>query len=326
MEQIKSFCFNNNLLFGVNYDKFQEVFDLSHHFITGKYHDGRAGVNFLNNLTTGQLTHLVMSNPHTSGSFHQGDYMFGITDKNRRIWVAVENVKQTIYYNTNYKKALEYEDCVDIINNEIRKRKSKWHLTAVQWMDYDDISQILRIHIHKKFSMWDQSRRLEPWLNVIISHQISNLLRNNYGNYSRPCLKCPANEGGELCSIYTTQCISCPLYKKWAKTKRQAYNSKLPLPLEHHSQEVFDKPSSSMDVEKGLESLDEQMKKVLKPIEYKVFKFLYIDGNKEDKIAKLLGFKTTEKDRNPGYRQIKNIKDAIFEKAKALVYSGEIDF
>lgn len=326
MEQVKTLCFNNSLLFGSPHEKFQEIFNFTHHFVTGQYHNGRVGVNFLDNLTTGQLTNLVLSNIHTSGSFNNGDYLFGLRDKNHRIWVAVEDVKNTTYYNTNYKKQLQYEDCVDIVNNEIRKRKAKWHLTAVSWMDYEDISQILRIHIYKKFCMWDQSRFIEPWLNVIISHQISNLLRNNYGNYSRPCLKCAANEGGDLCSIYGTQCNSCPLYKKWSRTKKQAYNSKLPLPLENHVQEVYDRPNNTVDIEKGLASLDGQMKKTLKPIEYKVFKFLYVDGNKEEKVAKLLGFKTTEKNRDPGYRQIKNIKDAIFDKVKVAIYSGEIDF
>ena len=326
MEQIKTFSFNNSSLVGLFHDRFQDVFNLTHHFVTGKYHNGRAGVNFLDELTTGQLTNLIVSNDHISGSFSQGDYMFGLKDRYNRIWVAIEDQARTIYYNTNYKKKLQYEDCIDIINNEINKRRSKWHLTAIQWLDYDDVSQILRIHIYKKFHMWDQSRAIEPWLNVIISHQISNLLRNNYGNYSRPCLKCSANEGDNLCSLYGTQCNTCPLYAKWIRTKKQAHDSKLPLPLEHHVQEVYDKPNNNIDIEKGLASLDIQMKKILKPIEYKVFKFLYVDGGKEEKIGKILGFKTSELGRVSGYRQIKNIKDKIFEKVSKLVYSGEVDF
>lgn len=326
MDQPKTFCFNNSLLESPAHNRFQEIFDITHHFITGGYHNGKVGVDFLNNLTTGELTNMVRSNTYISGVFSPGDYMFGLRDKNYRIWVGIEDQKQTTYYNTNYKKKLRFEDCSDIIDNEIQKRKAKWHLTAVQWLDYDDISQILRLHIYKKFDMWDQTRTIEPWLNVIISHQISNLLRNNYGNYSRPCLKCSANEGGNLCSIYVSQCNACPLYKRWSKTKKQAYDSKLPLPLEHHSQEVYDKPNVSIDVEKGIKTLDHRMKNVLKPIEYKVFKYLYIDGGKEDKIAKILGFKTTEKGRMCGYRQIKNIKDSIIEKVKKVVYNNEIDF
>lgn len=326
MNQTKIFSFNNSLLSGQTYDRFKLVFNLTHHFVTGEYHNGRVNVNFLDDLTTGQLTNLVLSNSYISGLFKQGDYIFGLRDKNNRVWVAVEDKRKTIYFNTNYKKKLQFEDCVDIVDNEIQKRKAKWHLTAVQWLDYDDISQILRIHIYKKFYMWDQSRPIEPWLNVIISHQISNLLRNNYGNYSRPCLKCPANEGGDLCSIYGTQCNACRFYKKWSKTKKQAYDSKLPLPLEHHSQEVYDKPDININIERGVVDLDKHMKKALKPAEYKVFKYLYVEGEKEEKVAKMLGFRTTEKGRQAGYRQLKNLKDGIISKVKAAVYNNDIDF
>ena len=326
MDQIKLLHFENSSLVSQTHAKFEEIFKISHSFVTGKFHNGKGDVGFLNNVTTGQLTSMVLSNHHVSGSFSNGDHIFGLKDDCNRIWVAVEGKKETTYYNTHYKKNIKFDDCVNIIDNEIRKRKSKWHLTSVQWLDYDDISQILRLHIYKKFDMWDQKRPIEPWLNTIISNQISNLLRNNYGNYSRPCLKCAANEGGDLCSLYATQCNACPLYLKWARTKKQAYDSKLPLPLDHHTQEVYNKPNVSVDIEQGIASLGERMKKILKPIEYKVFKFLYIDGGKEDKIAKLLGFKTTEKNRSPGYRQIKNIKDIIFNKVKEAVYAGEVDF
>lgn len=326
MQQIKLFSFSNTLLSGQLHDRFKSVFNLTHHFVTGKYHNGRAGVDFLDNLTTGQLTNLVLSNSYISGLFHQGDYIFGLRDRSNRIWVAVEDEKKTVYFNTNYKRKLQFEDCIDIIDNEIQKRKAKWHLTAVQWLDYDDVSQILRFHIYKKFHMWDQSRPLEPWLNVIISHQISNLLRNNYGNYSRPCLRCPANEGGNLCSIYVTQCNACPFYKRWSITKKQAYDSKLPLPLEHHSQEVYDKPDMNIDIERGIIDLDKHMKKTLKPAEYKVFKHIYLEGKEEERVAKMLGFRTTEKGRWAGYRQLKNLKDSIISKVRAAVYNSDVDF
>ena len=40
------------------------------------------------------------------------------------------------------KKKLKFEDCVDQINTEIAKRSNKWNLTALAWMDLDDVSQI----------------------------------------------------------------------------------------------------------------------------------------------------------------------------------------
>ena len=80
-----------------------------------------------------------------------------------------------------------YEDCSDIIDQAILKQKYKWRLNAVRWFDFDDVEQIIKSHISKKWHMWDQSRPLEPWIGRIISNQIRNLLRNHYGNYTNPC-------------------------------------------------------------------------------------------------------------------------------------------
>jgi DNA-directed RNA polymerase specialized sigma24 family protein len=90
-----------------------------------------------------------------------------------------------------------FENKFQEINVEIYKRKHKWNLTSLAWMDFDDVAQILRIHIHKKWKMYDPDQPLAPWINRIVSNQIKNLIRNNYGNYSRPCLKCAAAEDEE---------------------------------------------------------------------------------------------------------------------------------
>ena len=95
-------------------------------------------------------------------------------------------------------KKPKFENCIEDINREIAKRRNKWNLTALCWMDFEDVSQILRIHIHKKWHMYDSEKPLGPWVNRIISNQIKNLIRNNYGNFARPCLKCAAAEGVAL--------------------------------------------------------------------------------------------------------------------------------
>ena len=50
----------------------------------------------------------------------------------------------------NEKVKLKFEDFIDTIDEEISKRKNKWTLTSIAWMDFEDISQILKIHIFKK--------------------------------------------------------------------------------------------------------------------------------------------------------------------------------
>ena len=42
-----------------------------------------------------------------------------------------------------------FESNIAIVDEEIRKRKSKWTLAALSWIDFEDVEQILRIHIYK---------------------------------------------------------------------------------------------------------------------------------------------------------------------------------
>ena len=84
-------------------------------------------------------------------------------------------------------------------------------------------------------------------------------------------------------------------------------------------------PTDNFSLEKTAENIHSKMERVLKPIEWKVYKYLYIDGKNEEQTAKLMGYKTTEKNRIAGYKQIKNIKKIIIFKVKKHLYSGEID-
>ena len=224
------------------------------------------------------------------------------------------------------RKKLEFEECIKEIDIEILKRRNKWNLTALAWMDFDDVSQILRIHIFKKWHLYDQTKKLGPWINRIISNQIKNLIRNNYGNYVRPCVKCAAAEGENLCTIYEKQSSVCPLFKNWQQNKKSAYDTKLPIALENHSQEVYAMQSfTGFDISSATEKLNSKMKEILKRNEWLVYKYLYIDNLSEEQAAKKMGYKTTEKNRSPGYKQIKNLKKSIINKVKKAIQEDEID-
>jgi DNA-directed RNA polymerase specialized sigma24 family protein len=186
-------------------------------------------------------------------------------------------------------------------------------------MDFDDVSQIIRVHIFKKWHLYDQSKSLAPWINTLISNQIKNLIRNNYGNYCRPCLKCAAAESDSLCYIYGTQCSACPLFAQWEKTKKAAYLTKLPTPLESVEHEMENIELSDFDFDTVLKRLNSKLRAVLKPNEWVVYENLYLNNKSEQEVAKILGYKTSEKNRSPGYKQIKNIKKSIIDKAKEIV-------
>ena len=222
-------------------------------------------------------------------------------------------------------KRPKFEDCLDIINQEILKRKSKWNLSSIAWMDFDDVAQIIRIHIHQKWKQYNPEKSLQPWISIIITNQIRNLVRNHYTNYARPCLRCDAAVDSDGCKIYKEQCDACPLYAHWKKNKQPATFVKLPLSIENHSNEVFEMSENSNYQQGDEQKLHIVMKRILKPIEYTVYKGLYIDNKEEAEVAKSLGFISNEKGRAPGYRQLKNIQKSIIIKARKHIEEQGLD-
>jgi hypothetical protein len=219
----------------------------------------------------------------------------------------------------------DFDDYLKIIDAEIAKRKHKWNLGSITWMDFDDVSQIIRIHIYKKWSQYKPDKPIQPWLNAIISNQIRNLIRNIYSNYARPCLKCDAALDNDGCKIYRTQCEECPLYAHWKKRKQPATHIKMPVSIENHANEVRSISDENSDVMRHAPSLHAKMKEVLKPIEYKVYEGLFILHEDESEVAKKLGYISNEQGRSPGYKQIKNIRKAILIKVRKCFQNGDID-
>jgi hypothetical protein len=225
----------------------------------------------------------------------------------------------------NKKKKPNYNDYKEVIDAEIAKRKYKWNLNSLPWLDFDDVAQIIRFHIFAKWDKYDSSRPIQPWLNAIIHNQIRNITRNIYGNYTRPCLRCDAAEDNDGCKIYHKQCEACPLFADWKKRKLPAYNIKLPVSIENHSNEVHNISDESTDISSQIQKIHQKMKEILKPIEYKVYEGLFILHEDEGIVAKKLGYISNEKGRPPGYKQIKNIRKTIIVKIKKCIDLGEID-
>jgi len=218
-----------------------------------------------------------------------------------------------------------FEECIEIINEEIRKRKSKWNLQSLAWMDFDDVSQIIKIHINNKWHLYDSKQPLKPWLNRIISNQLKNLIRNNYGNFTRPCLKCAAAEESDGCKLFKKQCIDCPLYEYWNKNKKDAQNLKVPVSMDYHSIEVKNMSYSVDNFESNKNKLHKKMLSILKPLERTVYKLIYIDNKSDEEVAGIMNYTTSERGRPPGYKHIKNIKKSIIEKVKKVLEKGEVD-
>lgn len=218
----------------------------------------------------------------------------------------------------------------DVINVEIRKRKNKWFLDSVPWIDFDDVEQIIRIHIHQKWDKWDQIRDLKPWINKIITNQFKNILRNYYLNFAKPCTSCPFNSSSieeDVCSFTKSgiQDITCPLYKKWSKSKKNAHDVKIPLRLDGMEfEQITSNSPSEFDLDSSIVRVEKQLRIELSKKYYEVYLMLFVENKSEDDVAMELGYKTTENGRAAGYKQIKNIKKMIKEKVIKIIRDKDI--
>jgi len=219
-----------------------------------------------------------------------------------------------------------FEDKIDKIEIALERKRSKWDLDAVAYVDYDDIKQTIMAHIYKKWHLWDQSKPVEPWLSRVVSNQFKNLLRNHYGNYVRPCLRCKFNNGGDSCgkTKSSIQDSSCVEYKEWGQKKKAAYDIKLAVTMENHAHEMESRKDTYLDLESATHKLSMEMMTHLTPRHFEAFKMMFVKNCSEEEVAKYLGFKTNERKRSAGYKQIKNLKKIFQEKAKQIIKSKDI--
>ena len=204
---------------------------------------------------------------------------------------------------------LSYEDKVKEIDRELSKRRSKW-------------------------DQWDQRRALEPWVNRLISNQFKNILRNHYSNFVRPCLNCPFNNShnssptkvGSLCGFTPSglQCGECPLYAKWEKTKKAAYDIKMAVTLEAEKSEVLKLSADSFDIIRAEQRLHEEMEKHLPKKQFFIYNLLFIQHKDEEEVADILGYRSNEKGRKAGYKQIKNLRKKFKHQAILLLKKTDI--
>ena len=121
-----------------------------------------------------------------------------------------------------------------------------------------------------------------------------------------------------------TQCNECPLYAKWEKTKKSAYQVKMPVALENYGQEIHHKSIDSFELESAESRLHKEMKEKLSEKHYRIYEMLFIKNMSDEEVAEELGYKTSEKGRKAGYKQIKNLKKQFKEKAEKILQTKDI--
>lgn len=226
-------------------------------------------------------------------------------------------------------RKIKYEDKIDIINQEIKKRKNKWFLDSIPWISFEDVEQIIRVHIYQKWDHWDQKRDLKPWINKIITNQFKNILRNYYLNFAKPCSSCPFDTsaaGENFCSFTKSgmQDKTCPLYAKWEKSKKGAHDVKIPLRLDAQEYESTIFAGESFQVDGAIAKVQVHLKAELSEKHYQIYHMLFVENRSEDEVAKYLGYKSNEDGRSAGYKQIKNMRKFFKEKVIKILKNKDI--
>jgi hypothetical protein len=82
--------------------------------------------------------------------------------------------------------------------------------------------------------------------------------------------------------------------------------------------------SASYDYKNAENKLHDLMKSNLSDKHFFIYKMFFMDNLTDDQVAKILRFKTSEKGRKAGYKQIKNLKKMLYIKAQNLLKDNDI--
>ena len=221
----------------------------------------------------------------------------------------------------------DFDSQCESLEELLKKYRPKWQLSALAWIDYDDVCQIIRFHIYKKWHLWDQTRPFKPWASIIISNQIKNLVRNNYSSFAKPCLRCPHNMGATSCDWTKSgeQDESCPIFSKWRKKKERAFNIKLPLALEEGVATGIASIRDFVDYNASSKKLHQLVMEQLNDKHKKIYYLLYVENVDENEVAERFGFKAdAAKRKKPRYKQIANLKKKFYNIALKIMDDHDI--
>lgn len=220
-----------------------------------------------------------------------------------------------------------YEDKHAEIETLLERGRKRWSLEAIAWMDYDDIKQIIRAHIAKKWHLWDQGKQFGPWCNRLIANQIKNQVRNHYSSFSKPCLRCPHNLGNESCAQTESghQDSSCAQYKKWEVGKKAAYDVKMPIPLEDGFIDTTSHLYDEFDHDKSADNLHKEVLKRLDEKNGVIYTILFIKGGSDDEAALELSIRDGVSGNKAAYiKKVGLMKKKFYEVAREILQEEDI--
>lgn len=208
----------------------------------------------------------------------------------------------------------------------IEKRRGTWRAFSI--MEWEDVASILLTRIYQQFHLYDIARPLDRWANTVISHTISNLLRDKLYKTARPCVAansygapCSFNIGGDKCSWTPSgkQCGECKFFARWEKKKKNKFAISTPLSMEHHVNEAHSMPDDSIDIDGAKKLLDVNIARRLSKEEGKIYILLYINNLTMEEAAQKMGFKKTGESDMKAYLRVRTASIKIKEVAMQIL-------
>jgi len=109
-------------------------------------------------------------------------------------------------------------------------------------------------------------------------------------------------------------------------TRKQAYDIKVPVALETNPFNGLTLPEDHYDIMGAVGGMHLHMREYLNDRHFIIYKMLFIDYIDEETVAKVLGYKSNEKGRKAGYKQIKNLKNFYKKVARKICTETDIFF
>tara|TARA_R110000803_G_scaffold210509_3_gene282488 strand:- start:1059 stop:1757 length:699 start_codon:yes stop_codon:yes gene_type:complete len=228
-----------------------------------------------------------------------------------------------------------FEDVEPNIEKLLIRYRNKWNLDVIRHYEFEDFKQDVKLHIYLKFQKWKQSEPFDPWCSRVIHNQLINKKRNLFTNHSKPCSNCFFNNGGDSCGFTESkiQSVECSKFKQWTKGKKSAYEIKTATDIDSDFLEISKVEDLNIDYEKFLSSIRVEILDRIKNAKYKmtsttlkIFDMTYLQKKDDNDISRTLGYTTSERNRNPGYRNLSLHRKIIKEIAKELLTKEDYDF
>lgn len=184
---------------------------------------------------------------------------------------------------------IEFKEKLEEIDLLLKKRQHRWnpHFSPVS---FDDVCQIIKIHLFNKWSQWNQTLPFANWANKVISNQIFNIRRNNYGNSMPPCFGCKFNIGDNLCAFTDSgeKDSQCKEYGHWEENKKPLFQIRNAYPIENHVNDKIQHFEDNLDLEEAFVKLTRFIKKELNYIDFIFFDLKYVQNKSNKEIRKVL--------------------------------------